>query len=78
MANIMPTLIAAFVFVIIALVLLGIGLLITGKPGFQLRRCGRDPTKKRDKDAGCDTGSACTLCGKTEDEKETESKQDKK
>lgn len=59
------TLIISFIFVIIAVALLGLSWLITGKSKIQPGACGRDPTKKREKD--CSTEVSCHLCEKKEE-----------
>lgn len=63
MSTILLTVIIAFVVLIIAMSLLAISWLITGKSRIKPGACGRDPTKNRDKD--CSTSnSSCGLCEK--------------
>lgn len=61
------TLTIAFVSVLFALILLGIGWLITGKGKIQPGSCGRDPHKKKKDECGTDV--SCTLCDRNDDEK---------
>lgn len=61
------TLIVAFAFVLVALLLLGIGWLITGKAKIQAGSCGRDPHKKKTDNCGSDV--SCTLCERHDEEK---------
>ena len=62
MSNLFLTLLIAFIVIVLAIALLAIGLLITGKTKLE-KGCGRDPTKKRDKSC-----HSCDLCS-TEIEK---------
>lgn len=63
MSTLGVTLLLAIVIILIAVALLGIGWLITGKSKLQPGACGRDPTKKRD-ESSCAT--SCMLCEKPE------------
>jgi hypothetical protein len=63
------TLVIAFVIVIIAVGLMAIGWLITGRSRMQPGACGRDPTKKRDESKECGPSVSCMLCDKKEEEK---------
>ena len=65
--NILTTVAAAFVIVSIALALIGIGYLITGKNKIRLGACGRNPNQ--DKDGSCGTKKSCSLCDPDEKEK---------
>lgn len=67
MSSLLVTLSFAFAVVVIALALLAIGWLITGKSKIQPGACGRDPTKKRDAD--CSPEVDCQLCKKDEPKK---------
>lgn len=53
----------AFVVVLIAVAILGISWLLTGKLSLRPGACGRDPTKKKD-DASCGNEQTCGLCKK--------------
>ena len=68
MSTLVLTLLIAFVLTIIAFGLLGLSLMMTGKHSVILRRCGRDPTKEKSKEEGCDTGGTCSVCGKSDKE----------
>lgn len=61
MITLIPTLIFAFIIVIIAVGLLAIGWLIRGKSILRPGACGRDPTKKQG-DPDCDPNTSCHLC----------------
>lgn len=67
MDQLIPTLMGAFIIILIAIALLGIGWLITGKSKIKPGACGRTPSENRNKD--CGESSACDLCKKPEDEK---------
>jgi hypothetical protein len=56
----------AFVIILIALALLGISWLITGKLKIRSGACGRNPTKTKVDEEGCGTGVNCSLCKKNE------------
>ncbi len=60
MNTLLLTIIIAFIAVIVAIGLLGIGWLLTGKSKIQRGACGRDPTKKREEE--CGTSTSCNLC----------------
>ncbi|WP_143406433.1 hypothetical protein [Estrella lausannensis] len=64
--NILTTVALAFVIVSIALALIGIGYLVTGKNKIRLGSCGRNP--HQDKDGSCGTKRSCSLCDKDEKE----------
>ncbi len=68
MSTLLITLLIAFVVVVAAVSLLGIGWLLTGKSKIRAGTCGRDPNKKKDK-ASCGTDVSCSLCDRTDDEK---------
>lgn len=69
MNEMLTTLGFAFVITLIALALLGISWLITGKLKMRPGACGRDPTKNKTDEEGCGTGVNCSLCKKPEDKK---------
>ncbi|MBA3237576.1 MAG: hypothetical protein H0T62_04405 [Parachlamydiaceae bacterium] len=52
----------AFVIVLIAMALLGIGWLLTGKPRIQPGACGRAPTQKKTRTDECGQKASCQLC----------------
>lgn len=62
------------VLVILALLMIGLSWVLTGKQKVKGGTCGRDPTK--DKDKSCGTKASCTLCenGNKEEKKTPESK----
>ena len=60
-AGLVFTLLAAFVLLIVASALLGVGYLITGKTRLK-GSCGMDPNKRRSGKCGKDI--ACPTCGK--------------
>lgn len=62
MSTLLLTLAIAFFIVVLAIALLGIGWLITGKSKLQAGACGRDPTHKADAKEGCGTKISCQLC----------------
>lgn len=70
MSTLLLTLAIAFVIVVLAIGLMAIGWLITGRSRLQPGACGKDPNKKRDKE-GCGTSANCQLCEKND---ETEKK----
>lgn len=63
MGTFTSTLLFAFILVIIAFFLLGLGWLVTGKPKIRAGMCGKDPTKKRE-DNNCGDSIQCNLCEK--------------
>lgn len=65
------TLAIAFVITLVALGLMGISWLLTGKLKIRPGACGRDPTKKQSDEEGCGTDVNCSLCKKTEDKKKS-------
>mgnify|MGYP000623788274 CR=1 FL=1 len=65
--NLFMTIGIAVVVALIAVALLGIGWLITGKSKLQAGACGRAPDKKRTKE--CGTQAHCMLCDKDKDKK---------
>ncbi len=69
MSNIVLTLIIAFVIILIAFAGIGLGLLITGKMGFKLGTCGRNPKQKRDKECGKDV--SCSICQPEQEDDDT-------
>lgn len=63
MSTLVLTLLIAFVLILIAIGLLAISWLLTGKSRIIPGACGRDPTKNRNKD--CDGEDiSCILCKK--------------
>jgi hypothetical protein len=73
MSTLLLTLAIAFVIVVIAVGLLGIGWLITGKSRMQPGACGRDP-HKRSKDEECGTSPQCQLCDHKPEDTQPEEK----
>lgn len=71
MSTLLLTLAIAFVIVVLAIGLMAIGWLITGRSRLQPGACGRDPNKKRSDKEGCGTSANCQLCEKND---ETEKK----
>lgn len=67
MSSLALTIIFAFIIVVLAVGLLGIGWLLTGKSKIQAGSCGRNPHQQRKKECGSDV--SCTLCEKPEDKK---------
>lgn len=67
MTTLIITLALTFSLIIIALLLLGISWVFTGKSRLHVGMCGRIPTQKRSKDAGCGTSVTCALCGKKDE-----------
>lgn len=63
------TLMSAFIVVVIALALLAVGWLLTGKSKIRAGSCGRDPTKDRDRSEHCGTDVSCHLCHKPDEKK---------
>ena len=72
MSTLFATLLITFVIIIICVSLLGISMLLTGKSRLRVGMCGRVPTKKRGKDAGCGTEYSCGLCGRGNDDNKEE------
>jgi hypothetical protein len=68
------TILIAFFVIIVALVCMGIGLLLTGKPKIKPGACGRDPNKIREE--GCGDSVSCQLCDKHDDHKHNDPKDD--
>lgn len=64
MSTLMLTLVLAFAIVIIALALLAIGWLFTGKSRIQPGACGRAPHQKRGKEEECGKSTSCSICDK--------------
>lgn len=71
MSTLFLTLAIAFVVVVIALALLGISWLLTGKSKIRPGACGRDPTKKQEDDS-CGTTTNCHLCKHPEDKSKSD------
>ncbi|CCB85988.1 MULTISPECIES: hypothetical protein [Parachlamydia] len=67
MSDFTTTLIIAFFAIIVALLLLGLGWLLTGKSKIKPGSCGRDPTQKKDNE--CGDQFSCTLCDKNDEKK---------
>lgn len=65
MDTLLLTLSITFVIVVIAVGLLAIGWLTTGRSKIQPGACGRDPNKKREE--SCSTTVSCQLCEKHDD-----------
>ena len=74
MSPFITTVILAFGVVALALALLGIGWLITGKSRIIQGACGMDPDRARDKRCGTDKIS-CELCKKPLEEEKDENKE---
>ncbi|HRD55649.1 MAG TPA: hypothetical protein PLC42_04540 [Parachlamydiaceae bacterium] len=72
MENLISTLIAASVLILMALCLLAISYFITGKSRLKPGACGRAPFKN--KDGSCGTESSCELCKKPEEKDEDKDK----
>ena len=64
MSTLLLTLVLAFAIVVIALALMAIGWLFTGKSRIQPGACGRAPHQKRRDEEGCGTSSTCGICEK--------------
>lgn len=62
MSSLLLTLAIAFVITAIAVGLLAVGWVLTGRSRLQAGACGRDPHKKRNEEEGCGTKSHCSLC----------------
>lgn len=71
MSPFITTILLAFGVVVLALALLGIGWLLTGKSRIIQGACGMDPNKIRDKRCGTDKIS-CELCKKPQEPDEDE------
>lgn len=67
MSTLFLTIGLAFTVVIIALALMGISWLLTGKLKIRPGACGRDPRKNRDEEESCGTSVSCGLCKKPEE-----------
>ena len=67
MSSLAITLTLAFAVVVLALAMLGISRILTGKSSLRPGACGRDPNKKRDDDCGKDAD--CQLCNKDDKKK---------
>jgi hypothetical protein len=69
MGNLLATIIIAAIFIGIALSLLAVGWLITGKQKIKRGMCGKDPKKSRDDN--CNNNPSCSICEppKKKDEK---------
>lgn len=65
MSTLLVTLLLAFIIVVLAIALLGIGWLATGKSRIQPGACGRAPDKNRNRD--CGTNTTCSLCERDTD-----------
>jgi hypothetical protein len=66
MSTLITTIMIAFGLIISAILLLGIGKLLTGKNKIRYGACGRNPHNK-DGIEKCDQKTNCTLCEKPED-----------
>lgn len=60
MSTLTTTIIVAFVITLIAIALLSISWLFTGKSNLRSGACGRDPNQKRSDD--CSQSGSCDLC----------------
>lgn len=69
MSTLVVTFLIAFAVVTVALGLMGISWLLTGRLSIRPGACGRDPTKKRSEDEGCGTDVNCSLCKKNDKDK---------
>ena len=69
MSTLPLTLGLAFIIIMIAIALLAIGWLCTGKSKMQPGACGRDPNQKKTQDKDCGSTVSCQLCDKPKDEK---------
>jgi hypothetical protein len=65
----------AAILIIIALLLIGLSWLLTGKQKIKGGTCGRDPTKKQDK--SCGTKVDCQLCDRGEEKEEPKEQNEK-
>jgi hypothetical protein len=72
MSNLLTTIGLAVIVVLIAIGVISIGWILTGKSRVRLGMCGRDPTVKRTDEEGCGTGISCDLCKKTDKKKEND------
>jgi hypothetical protein len=68
MPTLLVTLAIAFIVIVVAILLLGIGWLLTGKSKIR-GTCGQNPTKMRNEVDHCGTDSYCQVCKKPEDKK---------
>lgn len=59
----------AFIVVIIAIGLMGISWLLTGRLKMRPGACGRNPHQDRNGEAGCGTTASCFLCKKPQEKK---------
>jgi hypothetical protein len=57
----------AFTCILVAVAMLGVSWLITGKSSLKPGSCGRDPHKKRDSEE-CGKSASCGLCEKHDQE----------
>lgn len=64
MSTLLTTLLIAFIIITLAIAMLAIGWLLTGKSKLKPGACGRDPNKE--KNSECGTGISCQLCDKEE------------
>jgi len=64
MKTALVTFILTFAIIFIALCMLGISWLLTGKSRLRVGMCGRTPTQKRDAKNGCGKDITCGLCGR--------------
>jgi len=70
MENFATTAGIALIFILIALGLLGLGWLVTGRQKIEGGACGKDPTRKRDEE--CNTKISCMLCEEDEEKKQND------
>jgi hypothetical protein len=66
MSSVIATIVIAFFLILIAIALLGLGWLITGKSHIKAGACGRAPNKSRDESCATDKAS-CGLCEKKDE-----------
>lgn len=65
MSTIVLTVMIAFIIVMVAVGLLAIGWLVTGKSKIKAGACGRDPNKNKDETCSDDSNNiSCGLCKK--------------
>lgn len=72
MSPLMTTILVAFIITLVAIALLSIGWLFTGKSHLRKGACGRDPHKAQDKE--CSTGGSCDLCERQNPSKHSDDK----
>jgi hypothetical protein len=68
MNNVFTTIFLTIIVVLLAMAVIAIGWLLTGKSRVRLGMCGRDPTAKRNDKEGCGKDISCSICEKTDKE----------